>query len=179
MKHFKRNHSCAICQSKQQLKDIKTEPELTIFLACSSQRGVWCVMSNTGMEHCWPSANLAVQLAKSCWERFNRISTQTDEGNNSTGWIQTGKMLNIIKLHLRKDTLKAVLGEGQSSVAAGVTFGVAGASPWIWALPPRWRQTETMKKIQNFNIQSKPKKSPGRGGYWNSGSSWYWSVPVP
>lgn len=25
---------------------------LTIFLACSSQSGVWCVMSNTGMEHC-------------------------------------------------------------------------------------------------------------------------------
>lgn len=50
--------------------------ELTIFLACSSQRGVWCVISNTGMEHCWPSANLAVQLAKSCWERFNRMSTE-------------------------------------------------------------------------------------------------------
>lgn len=30
-----------------------------------------------------------------------------------------------------KDTLKAVLSEGQSSVAAGVAFGVAGASPWI------------------------------------------------
>lgn len=25
---------------------------LTIFLACSSQSGVWCVMSNTGIEHC-------------------------------------------------------------------------------------------------------------------------------
>lgn len=55
----------------------------TIFLACSSQRGVWCVMSNTGMEHCCPSANLAVQLAKSCCERFKRMSTENNEGNNT------------------------------------------------------------------------------------------------
>lgn len=31
-------------------------------------------MSNTGTEHCCPSANLAVQLEKSCWERFKRMS---------------------------------------------------------------------------------------------------------
>lgn len=58
----------------------------TIFLACSSQSGVWCVMSNTGMEHCCPSANLAVQLAKSCCERFKRMSAENNKGNNK--WIQ-------------------------------------------------------------------------------------------
>lgn len=52
-------------------------------MACSSQRGVWCVMSNTGMEHCCPSANLAVQLAKSCCERFKRMSTENNKGNNT------------------------------------------------------------------------------------------------
>lgn len=50
---------------------------LTIFLACSSHRGVWWVMSNTGTEHCWPSAKRAVQLENSCWERFSRISAET------------------------------------------------------------------------------------------------------
>lgn len=49
---------------------------LTIFLACSSQSGVWCVMSKTGMEHWAPSAKRAVQLENSCWERFWRISTE-------------------------------------------------------------------------------------------------------
>lgn len=58
---------------------------LTIFLACSSHRGVWCVMSKTGTEHCWPSANLAVQLEKSCWERFNKISVHFWIRNNTKG----------------------------------------------------------------------------------------------
>lgn len=62
---------------------IKHDFIFTIFLACSSQSGVWCVMSNTGMEHCCPSANLAVQLAKSCCERFKRMSTEDNEGKNT------------------------------------------------------------------------------------------------
>lgn len=80
------NHLTHLKKKKTYFRKCWTFPlniELTIFLACSSQSGVWCVISNTGMEHCWPSANLAVQLAKSCWERFNRMSTENNKGNNT------------------------------------------------------------------------------------------------
>ena len=46
----------------------------TIFLACSSQSGVGRVMSNTGTEHCCPSAKHAVQLEKSRCAGLHRMS---------------------------------------------------------------------------------------------------------
>lgn len=70
-------------QHMKSVSSIKHHVIFTIFLACSSQSGVWCVMSNTGMEHCCPSANLAVQLAKSCCERFKRMSAENNEGKNT------------------------------------------------------------------------------------------------
>lgn len=78
-------------QHMKSASGIKHHVIFTIFLACSSQSGVWCVMSNTGMEHCCPSANLAVQLAKSCCERFKRMSTENNEGKNTDpkGSMQT------------------------------------------------------------------------------------------
>lgn len=128
----------------------------TIFLACSSQSGVWCVMSNTGMEHCWPSANLAVQLAKSCCERFRRMSTEkikeaaqrtppqhTLDSTLVQKVLKRNQLISpclwtaAVQSEVQKDTLKAVLSEGQSPVVARLALRAARARPRVRTPLPR------------------------------------------
>lgn len=145
----------------------------TIFLACSSQSGVWCVMSNTGMEHCWPSANLAVQLAKSCCERFKRMSTENNKGNNRDPKRACNSTARHAAQHagsrwnqqispclwspavqsemLQKDTLKAVLSEGQSPVAARLALWTACARHRVCTpLPCRSHTAETNFRLSKL-----------------------------
>lgn len=144
----------------------------TIFLACSSQSGVWCVMSNTGMEHCWPSANLAVQLAKSCCERFRRMSTENIKETAQRGHatppqatLNSTLVQNVlnwnqlispclwrpaVQSEVQKDTLKAVLSEGQGPVVARLALRTARARPRVRTPLPCWsRAAETNFRLSN------------------------------
>ncbi|KAJ8338529.1 hypothetical protein SKAU_G00374950, partial [Synaphobranchus kaupii] len=61
-------------------------------------------MSNTGMEHCCPSANLAVQLVKSCWERFRRMSAEKRKGNTAASRALCGCSQTTRTLHCSQTT---------------------------------------------------------------------------